>query len=496
MTDISKSFPGVQALDHVDFSLNVGEIHALLGENGAGKSTLIKVLTGVEKPDGGSIELDGKTLAVRSPRQAQMVGISTVYQEVNLCPNLSVAENVLLGREPRRIGGIDWSRLNSKAAEMLRYLDVDIDVRETLDVYPVAIQQMVAIARALEISAKVLILDEPTSSLTARETDNLFAVMRKLKQEGMGIIFITHFLDQVYEISDRITVLRNGKLVGTYQTDTLPRVELVARMIGRDLTELRAMSQYKASQANANERRVVLQTKDLGLAGAIAPFDLDLHEGEVIGLAGLLGSGRTETADLVFGIDKPTSGMLVVEGTPVNQHSPLNSIHHGMAYCPEDRKLDGIFGDLTVRENIILALQASRGWLKYIDPAQQREIADKYIDLLNISTQTAEQLVENLSGGNQQKVILARWLATEPEILILDEPTRGIDVGAKAEIQKLVLTLAADGKACIFISSELDEVVRTSHRILVLRDGAIIAELTEEQMNERTIMHTIAGDVP
>jgi monosaccharide-transporting ATPase len=496
MTDISKSFPGVQALDHVDFSLYAGEIHALLGENGAGKSTLIKVLTGVEKLDGGSITLDDQELLVKSPRQAQILGISTVYQEVNLCPNLSVAENVLLGREPRRAGGIDWSSLNAKATEMLTYLDVDIDVRQTLDVYPVAIQQMVAIARALEISAKVLILDEPTSSLTARETDNLFAVMRKLKQEGIGIIFITHFLNQVYEISDRITVLRNGKLVGTYATDALPRVELVAHMIGRDLTELRAMSQYKESQAQAGERRVVLQADDLGLTGAIAPFDLTLHEGEVIGLAGLLGSGRTETADLIFGIDKPTSGTLTVADELINHHSPLNSIHRGMAYCPEDRKSDGIVGDLTVRENIVLALQASRGWMKYIDPAQQRDIADTYIDLLNISTQTAEQLVKNLSGGNQQKVILARWLATEPDILILDEPTRGIDVGAKAEIQKLVLMLANDGKACIFISSELDEVVRTSHRILVLRDGAIVAELTDEEMNEHTIMHTIAGDAP
>jgi simple sugar transport system ATP-binding protein len=496
MTDISKSFPGVQALDHVDFSLYAGEIHALLGENGAGKSTLIKVLTGVEKLDGGSITLNDQELLVKSPRQAQILGISTVYQEVNLCPNLSVAENVLLGREPRRAGGIDWSSLNAKATEMLTYLDVDIDVRQTLDVYPVAIQQMVAIARALEISAKVLILDEPTSSLTARETDNLFAVMRKLKQEGIGIIFITHFLNQVYEISDRITVLRNGKLVGTYETDSLPRVELVAHMIGRDLTELRAMSQYKESQAQAGERRVVLQADDLGLTGAIAPFDLALHEGEVIGLAGLLGSGRTETADLIFGIDKPTSGTLTVADDLVDHHSPLNSIHRGMAYCPEDRKSDGIVGDLTVRENIVLALQASRGWMKYIDPAQQRDIADTYIDLLNISTQTAEQLVKNLSGGNQQKVILARWLATEPDILILDEPTRGIDVGAKAEIQKLVLMLANDGKACIFISSELDEVVRTSHRILVLRDGAIVAELTDEEMNEHTIMHTIAGDAP
>jgi simple sugar transport system ATP-binding protein len=493
MKGISKTFPGVQALDNVDFSLQRGEIHALLGENGAGKSTLIKVLTGVERQNAGVIELEGREILAKSPHDAQTLGISTVYQEVNLCPNLSVAENILLGREPHRFGGIDWRKLNARAGEIMTWLDVDIDVKQSLGMYPVAVQQMVAISRALEISAKVLILDEPTSSLAAHETEKLFAVMRKLKHEGMGVIFITHFLDQVYEISDRITVLRNGRLVGTYVTADLPRVELIARMIGRELTELEEMDKFKHAERRQADQSPVLQARNYGRVGAIDPFDLELYAGEVVGLAGLLGSGRTEMASLLFGAEKPDTGALTVGQKPVTHHSPLNSIRLAMAFCPEDRKADGIVGDLTVRENIILALQSNRGWFKYFPAAKQREIADRYIKLLNISTPTADQLAKNLSGGNQQKVILARWLATDPDILILDEPTRGIDIGAKAEIQKLVLTLAGEGKACVFISSELDEVLRTSHRVLVLRDNAIVAELGEGELNEQVIMHTIAG---
>ena len=493
MKGISKTFPGVQALDNVDFSLHRGEIHALLGENGAGKSTLIKVLTGVERQNAGVIRLEGQEIQAKTPQHAQTLGITTVYQEVNLCPNLSVAENILLGREPHRLGGIDWRKMNARAGEIMAWLDMDIDVKQSLGMYPVAVQQMVAISRALEISAKVLILDEPTSSLATHETEKLFAVMRKLKQEGMGIIFITHFLDQVYAISDRITVLRNGRLVGAYTTADLPRVELVARMIGRDLTELEEMDKFKQAGGAHKDAAPALQARDYGRIGAIAPFDLDLHAGEVVGLAGLLGSGRTELASLLFGAEKPDSGALTVAQQPVARHSPLNAIRLAMAFCPEDRKADGIVGELTVRENIILALQSRRGWFKHFAPARQREIADRYIKLLNISTPTADQLVKNLSGGNQQKVILARWLATNPEILILDEPTRGIDIGAKAEIQKLVLTLAGEGKACVFISSELDEVLRTSHRVLVLSDNAVVAELGGDELNEQTIMHTIAG---
>jgi simple sugar transport system ATP-binding protein len=493
MAGIHKSFPGVQALEDVDFTLKRGEIHGLVGENGAGKSTLIKVLTGVERQDTGVITLEGKEVLIRSPQHAQELGISTVYQEINLCPNLTVAENILIGREPRKWGRIDWKTMNIRAKQILQGLDIDLDVTQTLGSYSVAIQQMAAIARALEISsAKILILDEPTSSLDAHETEKLFQVMRKLKSEGLGIIFITHFINQVYEVSDRITVLRNGKLVGTYETASMPHMELIAKMIGRTLSDFADMSRTKLESSKHIKADALLQARGLGRTGDIEPFDLDLHAGEVVGLAGLLGSGRTELAGLLFGIDKPDSGSVTVNGKPVKNYSPLGSIKRGVALCPEDRKAAGIADDLTVRENIILAMQANRGWFNYLDQQQQNELAERYIRLLNISTPTADQLVKNLSGGNQQKVILARWLATNPQVLILDEPTRGIDVGAKAEIQKLVLELAEEGKSCVFISSELEEVLRTSHRIAVLRDREKVTEFSGE-VDEHKIMQAIAG---
>lgn len=493
MKGISKSFPGVQALDNVDFTLKSGEIHSLMGGNGAGKSTLIKIITGVERQDEGTITLDGKESSIKSPQQAQIMGISTVYQEINLCTNLSVAENILIGREPSKIGAIAWKAMNNKASQLLQRLNINIDVTEPLGMYSTAIQQMVAIARALEISeAKVLILDEPTSSLDANETEKLFQVMRKLRDEGMGIIFITHFLDQVYEVSDRITVLRNGKLVGTYDTESLPMIELVAKMIGRSLNDFNDMTKIKLESSQHIKEDALLQAQGLGRTGMIKPFDLDLHAGEVVGFAGLLGSGRTETASLLFGIDKPDSGSLNFEGQDVKRFSPRDSIARGVAFCPEDRKAEGLVDDLTVRENIILAVQANRGWFNLLNTRRQYELAERYIELLDISTPTADQLVKNLSGGNQQKVILARWLATNPQVLILDEPTRGIDVGAKAEIQKLVLELAEEGKSCVFISSELEEVLRTSHRIVVLREREKINEFSGE-VDEHKIMQAIAG---
>jgi monosaccharide-transporting ATPase len=498
MNSISKTFPGVVALENVDFTLKRGEIHALVGENGAGKSTLIKVLTGVESPDTGTIELDGKLVQVRSPQHSQELGISTVYQEVNLCTNISIAGNITLGHEPHRFGSIDYKKMNAYAELALKRLDIDIDVTQPLGNCSVAIQQMVAIARSLEITnAKILILDEPTSSLDANETNELFGVMRKLKSEGMGIVFITHFLDQVYEVADRITVLRNGKLVGTYATAALPRLELITKMIGRTLFEFEDMTKLKLeSSQHIKKGEALLQAEGVGRSGSIQPFDLELHAGEVVGLAGLLGSGRTEIAQLLFGIDKPDSGSITMETKPVKNYSPLGSIERGVALCPEDRKDEGIVDDLTVRENIILAMQANLGWFKHLSIQKQYEIADKYIKLLNISTPSADQPVKNLSGGNQQKVILARWLATNPRLLILDEPTRGIDVGTKAEIQKMVLSLAEEGKSILFISSELEEVLRTSHRIVVLRDRKKVAEYSgnaQKHIDIKTIIQTIAG---
>ena len=494
MDGISKAFPGVKALDNVSLTLKRGEILCLVGENGAGKSTLMKVLTGVDKADSGKIILAGKEIQAKSPQHAQLLGISTVYQEINLCVNLTVAENILLGREPRKRGGIDWAKMNTLASEALRnLLGVDIDVTKPLGSYTVAIQQMVAITRALYLeNAKILILDEPTSSLDVNETEQLFKVMRKLKNEGVGIIFITHFIGQIYEISDRITVLRNGKLVGTYETAAITRVGLISKMIGRNLAEFDEMSRTKLESSKHIRKEALLQARGLGLTGAMQPFDLDLHVGEVVGLAGLLGSGRTETAGILFGADKPDTGSITMNNALVQDHSPLGSIKRGIALCPEDRKAAGIVDDLTVRENIVLAMQASKGWFKYLSLQEQYQYADRYIQLLNIATPSADQPVKNLSGGNQQKVILARWLAINPQVLILDEPTRGIDVGTKAEIQKLVLSLAEEGKACVFISSELEEVLRTSHRIVVLREREKVAEFDGE-VDENTIIHAFAG---
>ena len=494
MQGITKAFPGVQALVDVDFDLLAGEVHALMGGNGAGKSTLIKILTGVEKPDAGRILLEGKEVTVHSPKHAQTLGISTVYQEINLCPNLTVAENILIGRQPTRLGAIDWKRMNREAKEILqRVLGMDIDVTRTLGDYSVAIQQMVAIARALEIeSAKVLILDEPTSSLSAHETDQLFTVIRRLKDRQVGIVFITHFIDQVYRISDRVTVIRNGRLVGTFETAALPRMELVEKMIGRTITEFDEMSKIKATTGQQIGAQPIVTTHELGLTGDVFPFNLQLFPGEVLGLAGLVGSGRTEAAGLLYGIESPDSGSMEVEGKPVGTYSPYASIARGLVLTPEDRKAAGVVEDLSVRENIILALQVGQGWFRYLPRPQQEQIAERYVELLGIATPSLETPVKNLSGGNQQKVILARWLAMNPRVLILDEPTRGIDVGTKAEIQKLVLSLAEEGKACVFISSELEEVMRCSHRIAVMNERRKVAEYGGD-VEEKVLMHTMAG---
>jgi simple sugar transport system ATP-binding protein len=481
----------VVALNDVRFQLNRGEIHALLGENGAGKSTLIKVLTGVEKRNSGIISFEGKEINPRSPQEAQDIGISTVYQEVNLCPNLSVAENIYIGREPKKGGRIDWNAINNQAKKLLEKFDLDINVTKRLDSYSVAIQQMVAIARASDISAKVLILDEPTSSLSRLEVDKLFDTMRLLRSQGMGIIFVTHFLDQVYEVTDTITVLRNGEYVGTYATAQLSRVELVGKMIGKEYSQISDKLQPHVEAET--EGKLFADLQEVTGLGTVRDMNMSICYGEVLGLSGLLGSGRSETARLIFGIDKIEKGDLEIKGERVSLKSTLDAIKAGIAFCPEDRKTDGIVGDLSVRENIILALQAKKGMLNRITRQEAEEIAEQYIKKLEIKTPTSEQLVKNLSGGNQQKVILARWLATNPELLILDEPTRGIDIGTKAEIQKIVTDLAKQGMAVIFISSEIDEMLRCCSRIAILRDYKKIAEIKGSAISEQTIMRYIAG---
>ena len=491
MRDVSIDFPGVKALDGVDFRLLPGEIHALMGENGAGKSTLIKALTGVYDIDSGSITIDGVEQRFSGPRQAQDAGISTVYQEVNLCANLTVAENILLGREPRRRGRIDYRAMNRRAAELLGELDLTIDPSSTLGAHPIALQQLVAIARATAVSARVLILDEPTSSLDADEVAELFRVMRRLRDGGTAILFVSHFLDQVYEISDRMTVLRNGRLVGEYPTAALDRVELVAAMLGHELDLLEEIADTVATSSSRADE-TVLSVRDLARPPAVHPMDLDVHRGEVVGLAGLLGSGRTELARLLFGADRAASGRMMVNGKTTTLRSPRAAIAKGFAFSSEDRKSEGIVGGLTIRDNLVLALQARRGFARPLSKRAKDDLVGRYMEALDIRPRDPWALVKNLSGGNQQKVLLARWLITEPQLFILDEPTRGIDVGAKAQIQKLVAELATDGMGVVFISAELDEVARISDRIAVLRDGHCIAQVgTECTVRELTAL--IAG---
>ena len=490
MKHIHKQFPGVIALKDVQFSLQAGEIHALLGENGAGKSTLIKVLTGVEHMDDGVVLLEGNTINIKTPLEAQKHGISTVYQEVNLCPHLSVAENIFIGREPRIMGRINWKQINQKSKELLRQFDLDIDVTKTLDNYSVAVQQMIAIARAVDVQAKILILDEPTSSLSTTEVEKLFQIMRMLRDRGLGIVFVTHFLDQVYAITDRITVLRNGEYVGTYHTAELPKVELIGKMIGKEYDALEGTSPTAVDLSNATEYLRLEHASSTG----ISDVSFSLKHGEVSGFSGLLGSGRSEIARLIFGADKVSGGKTHIEGKEVSIKNPLDAIRHDIAFCSENRKTEGIIGDLTIRENIIIALQAKRGLGKVISYKEAQQIADRFIKELAIKTPSADQQIKNLSGGNQQKVLLARWLATGPKLLILDEPTRGIDIGAKAEIQKTVIKLAGEGMSCVFISSEMEEMLRCCSRMYVLRDKEIVAELSGDDISESHIMEIIAGE--
>ena len=493
MRDISKNFTGVRALSHVDFTLRKGEVHALMGENGAGKSTLIKVLTGVHEFESGSIHMNGenKDIINHSPQEAQANGISTVYQEVNLCPNLTVAENLFIGREPRnKVGMINWKEMNARSAKLLESLNINVPPTQMLDECSVAIQQMIAIARAVDMKCKVLILDEPTSSLDDDEVAKLFKLMNRLKDEGVGIIFVTHFLEQVYEVCDRITVLRNGELVGEYEVKDLPRVMLVAKMMGKDFDDL---ADIKGDHAELKEFIPVIEAEGLSHKGTIKPFDMTINKGEVVGFTGLLGSGRSELVRAIYGADKADSGKLKVNGKEVKIHAPIDAMKLGMAYLPEDRKKDGIIADLSVRENIIIALQAKKGMFHPMSRKEMDEAADKYIKMLQIKTASRETPIKSLSGGNQQKVIIGRWLLTNPDFLILDEPTRGIDIGTKTEIQKLVLDLADQGMAVAFISSEVEEMLRTCSRMAVMRDGKKVGEISGDELSQEGIMKAIAG---
>ena len=491
MRQICKSFPGVKALQNVDFTLRKGEIHALMGENGAGKSTLIKVLTGVYSRDAGTVNIEGVEgdVAIRSPQDAQAVGISTVYQEITLCPNLTVAENIFIARDKGPF--INWRAREKRADEILQSLGIPARAKQQLGNCSLAVQQMIAIARAVDMDCKVLILDEPTSSLDEKEVEMLFGLMRDLKARGVGIVFVTHFLEQVYAVCDRITVLRNGQLVGEYPIQELPQVELVTKMMGKELDDLSGME--KKPYQPQPDAVPVYEAEGLSSAAGVRPYDFRIEKGEVNGFTGLLGSGRSESVRAIFGADHVTGGKVKVNGKSVKIAKPIDAMKNGIGYLPEDRKYDGIIADLSVRENIILALQVLKGFFKPISRADAERFADEYIKALEIKTASSDTPIKSLSGGNQQKVILARWLLTHPQYLILDEPTRGIDVGTKTEIQKLVLKLAEEGVSVTFISSEIEEMLRTCSRLIVMRDRHIVGELTGGELTQENVMRTIAG---
>jgi len=493
VTGLTKSFLRQRVLNGVNLTLHSGEIHALLGENGAGKSTLIKAVTGVVQRDAGTVKLDGIEIMPRDAEEAVKLGIATVYQEVNLLRNLTVAENLFLGRQPTRFGLVRDREMRRNAVILLRGFGLAIDVGAPLGDYSVAVQHLVAIARAVDMSARVLILDEPTASLDAHEVDILFGIMRQLAARGIGILFVTHFLDQVYAISDGITVLRNGQLVGQRETAALPRLDLVHMMLGRELSEVTADREHRPIDESKPPYALF---QHFGKRRYLAPFDLALRDGQVVALAGLLGSGRTETARMVFGVERADTGTVQVAGEKVRVGSPRDAVGLGFGYCPEERKTEGIIAELSVRENIVLALQARRGWMKPLSRREQDEIARHFITLLDIRPADPERPIGLLSGGNQQKALLARWLATKPRLLILDEPTRGIDVGAHAEIIRLIRQLCADGLALLVISSEIEEVVTYADEVIVLRDRAHVMTLSGDAITVPAVLATIAAETP
>ena len=493
MRGICKEFPGVKALSNVDFTLRAGEIHALMGENGAGKSTLVKCLTGVYIKDQGEIRIKGfdKPVSIRSPQDAQNMGISTVYQEITLCPNLTVAENIYIGRGKYKF--INWKEQKKNADELLTRLNIPAKATQQLGTCSLAVQQMVAIARAVDMECKVLILDEPTSSLDEKEVEELFQLMRDLKAQGVGIIFITHFLEQVYEVCDRITVLRNGEYIGEYEIKDMPKVDLISAMLGKDLEDISKLKDEKKAFTGEGAGTNVYEAHDLSSTEGVRPFDFKIEKGEVNGFTGLLGSGRSESVRAIFAADRVTGGSVKVNGKDVKINKPLDAMKNRIGYLAEDRKGDGIIPDLSVRENIILALQVLNGFWKPFSRAEAEKFADEYIKLLKIKTASQDTPIKSLSGGNQQKAILARWLLTNPQYLILDEPTRGIDVGTKVEIQKQVLKLAEQGVSVTFISSEIQEMLTVCSRLIVMRDRKIVGELNGSELSQGNIMKTIAG---
>lgn len=498
MTEIVKRYPGVRALERASLSVATAEVHALIGQNGAGKSTLLKVLTGATKRDAGEIVFAGSSVNFASPQAAQLAGISTIYQEVNLVAMRSVAENIFLGREPVRFGLIDWQRLNREAREILERFEIRVDVTRPLGSYNIAVQQMTAIARAVSSNAKLVVMDEPTSSLDEREVETLFRVIRQLKSAGVSVIFVTHKLDELYAVCDRITVMRDGRTVYSGEMNQIGKLDLVARMLGKDLAQVQTVGQTAFKKRDASlavPQQLLLEASALRRGVRLRGADVRVHAGEIVGLGGLLGAGRTETARVIFGADRADAGEIKLARQTVRWRSPRDAIRAGLGFISEDRKVEGIIPELSVRENLTLALLPALSKYGVVDRQRQRLIVENLIVQLGIKTAGADQPIRELSGGNQQKVLLGRWLCMNPKLLILDEPTRGIDIGAKGEIQALIGGLAQNGLGVLMISSELEELSEGCERVTVMRDGMTVRDLTGGEITQEAMLHVMAhGD--
>lgn len=494
MEAISKEFPGVRALDNVHLEVMGGEILALLGENGAGKSTLMKILSGVYNKDSGRISLDGREIEVHSPHQAQKLGITIIYQELNLMPNLSVAENIFIGREPNRFRFVNWRELHRRTRELTTRLGLNVSPSALVSNLSVAEQQMVEIARALSVESRVIIMDEPTSALTQNEVEHLFVIMRELRANGLGIIFISHRMDEVFEISDRVMVLRDGSNVGTVDTASTKPDEIVRMMVGRPVSEF-------FGKAESHPGEVVLEARNISKTGSttdphkvvLRNVSMSVRAGEIVGMAGLVGSGRTDLARCIFGVDERDSGEILIHGVPTSIRSARDAIRVGMGMVPEDRKLQALFLAMSVEANASMAVLGDVAKLGFVSDKREGSLVTGFVQKLSIRLATIKQRVMDLSGGNQQKVVIARWLALKPRILIMDEPTRGIDVGAKVEVHTLMHALAREGVAIIMISSELPEVLAMSDRILVMHEGELVGELTRDEATQERIGTLMTG---
>ena len=491
MKGIGKTFPGVVALHEVDLAIGYGEVHALMGENGAGKSTLIKALTGIYPRNAGEIRFEQRPFSPADALQAQRAGISTIYQELNLVPCLSVCENIFLGREPKARGLIDWKAVRERSRDLLGEMGLrEVDVNEPLHMQSVAAQQMVAIARAVSSEAKLLVMDEPTSSLSEKEVRILFRVVEKLKQQNISVIFISHKMDEVFAICDNATILRDGRLVGRYPIRDLTKSKMVSLMIGRDATSV--LDRKKSAIGGNEDREVVLKAAKISRAPRTKEISVDLTSGEILGVAGLLGSGRTELARILFGDQMPDQGRIEIQGKRVRMKSPRDAVRLRLGFCSEDRKEEGVFPNMSVAENMTIAILPELGRAGVLPRKAQRQVAETYINKMRIATTGPHQLMKELSGGNQQKVLLARWLCKRPILMILDEPTRGIDIGGKAEIESIIGELAGSGVAVLMISSEMEELIRSCDRIAMLSDGRKVGELTAREVSEESIMHMMA----